>query len=325
MSRTAGPRSSTTQPRVVVIGAGAAGLSAAADLRAAGIAPVVIEKSRGIGGRLATRRRDGAQFDHGAPSVSAVSEDGAAWLDAAMQSGHATEWAAAGDTAGPQHVGLPGASGLCRGLAEGLDIRFSTEVATARRKDGLWRLGTSAGDLVAEMVIAAIPAPQADRLFGHLDRVSTELAGVTMAPAWTLMVQFEAAFDAPPPDPAPSGVFSAILCDSAKPGRDAPGCWVAHATAPFSRAHLERDRDEMAGMLVAALAEAMGPLPPTRLAMAHRWRFARTDTAAGLPVLAYPDDALFLAGDWTLGALADHAVQSGRAAARAALSVMSGG
>ncbi|NJK46404.1 MAG: FAD-dependent oxidoreductase [Pleurocapsa sp. SU_196_0] len=52
---------------VLVIGAGLAGLSAARDLARAGFAVRLLDKSRGVGGRTATRRIEGATFDHGAP------------------------------------------------------------------------------------------------------------------------------------------------------------------------------------------------------------------------------------------------------------------
>ncbi|MFM9874432.1 MAG: NAD(P)/FAD-dependent oxidoreductase [Fimbriimonadaceae bacterium] len=56
--------------RVAVVGAGMAGLGAARTLREAGIATVVFEKSRGFGGRVATRRIADYTFDHGATIVS---------------------------------------------------------------------------------------------------------------------------------------------------------------------------------------------------------------------------------------------------------------
>ena len=51
---------------VVVIGAGIAGLAAAGVVAAAGRSVVVLEKSRGVGGRMATRRVGEAVCDHGA-------------------------------------------------------------------------------------------------------------------------------------------------------------------------------------------------------------------------------------------------------------------
>jgi renalase len=50
---------------IAVIGAGVAGLTCARKLHQAGRRVVVIDKSRGLGGRLATRRLAGTHADHG--------------------------------------------------------------------------------------------------------------------------------------------------------------------------------------------------------------------------------------------------------------------
>lgn len=54
--------------KLIIVGAGISGLAAAHTLysHAKHIDLVCLEKSRGVGGRAATRRRDGAIFDHGA-------------------------------------------------------------------------------------------------------------------------------------------------------------------------------------------------------------------------------------------------------------------
>ena len=54
------------QDRYAVVGAGLAGLAAARALVAADRAVDLFEKSRGTGGRVATRRALGTTFDHGA-------------------------------------------------------------------------------------------------------------------------------------------------------------------------------------------------------------------------------------------------------------------
>ncbi|NEQ40523.1 MAG: FAD-dependent oxidoreductase [Okeania sp. SIO3I5] len=50
---------------IAVIGAGMAGLICAQELQKAGYSVVVLEKSRGVGGRMATRRVSGSRADHG--------------------------------------------------------------------------------------------------------------------------------------------------------------------------------------------------------------------------------------------------------------------
>ena len=56
---------------VLIIGAGLAGLSAANKLKHAGHNVLIIDKGRGIGGRLAGRRIGDASFDHGAQFFTA--------------------------------------------------------------------------------------------------------------------------------------------------------------------------------------------------------------------------------------------------------------
>lgn len=52
---------------VLIIGAGPAGLTLANLLNKKNISHLIIEKSRGVGGRVATRRINNIKFDHGAP------------------------------------------------------------------------------------------------------------------------------------------------------------------------------------------------------------------------------------------------------------------
>ena len=51
---------------VAIVGAGLSGLSCAHALQAQGVKVTVFDKSRGVSGRMSTRRGDGWQADHGA-------------------------------------------------------------------------------------------------------------------------------------------------------------------------------------------------------------------------------------------------------------------
>ena len=55
---------------ITIIGAGVAGLGAAYELRETDAEVTIIEKSRGVGGRAATRRKNGCTYDHGANYVT---------------------------------------------------------------------------------------------------------------------------------------------------------------------------------------------------------------------------------------------------------------
>lgn len=59
---------------VIVIGAGMAGLTCAQQLKQAGLDVTIVEKSAGVGGRMATRRLQGTWVDHGAQLLSVKSD-----------------------------------------------------------------------------------------------------------------------------------------------------------------------------------------------------------------------------------------------------------
>jgi renalase len=97
-----------------------------------------------------------------------------------------------------------------------------------------------------------------------------------------------------------------------------PERWVVHATAEWSRAHVDLDPTDAAARLMAALDPALagrnayGP----DVVMAHRWRFAQAPSPLGRTHLWDQQSALGLAGDWCLGSTAEDAFASGAALAR---------
>lgn len=298
--------------RIAVIGAGLSGLTCAASLQDAGRDVTVFDKSRGVGGRLSTRRVKDLSFDHGAPEATG---DDPAFLDWISGLGAVVRDGAA--------IGLPGMSGLLKPLARTLDIRGGSEVAAVTRDGKGWGLrltdGTRAAGLGA--VVLAIPAPQALRLLPEDGPVPMRaLKSVTMAPVWTLLAAFEARVDAPDLI-IDAGDIARAERQSSRPGRsDSPEAWVVHFSFAFTRPHLEMERDAVLPLLLDNFADIAGPLPRQTYAAAHRWRFARTEVPLGA---AYSGDAvtgLMAGGDWALGPNAIHAWKSGRAMAGALLS-----
>jgi len=297
----------------LVLGAGLTGLTVADGLARAGGAPVVLEKSRGVGGRLATRRLGDAQFDHGAQYLRAKTRGFAHFLDRMERAGTAAAWSALD---GPcAHVGVPGMAGLVRPLAENVRVETHVEVALAERRDGLWQLAAATGEPVARAprLVCTIPAPQAARvLAGH--PMARDLAGIVFDPCWTLMVSFDAAPALDLLERRPGAPLAWIARDSGKPGRRGE-TWVAQAGPDWTRAHLEHDRDAVTANMLALLSDRSGGVLPGILqATAHRWRYAQAARPLGRPCLADADCGLVVAGDWCLGTRAEDAFRSGLAA-----------
>lgn len=66
---------------VLIIGGGISGLLCATELKRAGMSVRVVDKGRGVGGRMATRRMAGGRLDHGAQFFTVRDERYQAYVD----------------------------------------------------------------------------------------------------------------------------------------------------------------------------------------------------------------------------------------------------
>ena len=78
--------------RIAVVGAGIAGLACALELSRADALVTVFERSRGLGGRLGTRRQGNFAFDHGAQFVTARRRSFVKYVEVAGRAGAAARW-----------------------------------------------------------------------------------------------------------------------------------------------------------------------------------------------------------------------------------------
>lgn len=299
---------------ITIIGAGMAGLACARRLTEAGLEPILLDKGRGIGGRVATRRVDNMQFDHGAQYVTAHDPNFAAILQEQQTAGALVDWP--DDSGRPRSVGRPSMSALAKALGGGLDIRQGVQVTRVTQTRKGWELHLGDSLLQTRRVIITVPAPQVAGLLGSDHPLTVAIAPVRMAPSLTLM----AALTAPtgftsrqdPEDP-----LTWIAQDNSKPGRPqgAP-LWVAQASQGFSEIHLEKDPTAITNAMLPLLCDRLGVTADRVIyASAHRWRYARVTQALGRPFLTNVDGTLHLGGDWCIGPRVEAAWQSGTAIA----------
>lgn len=307
-----------------IVGAGLAGLSAARKLAQAGRSVLVLEKGRGAGGRLATRRGEHGRFDLGAQYFTVRDPRFASAVETWFAAGHVAPWPGRirvwrdGVLSNTQddpvrYVGVPGMSALARALCAGLDVRFESRVAAIAFESDLWRLRGERDDAgwQAENLVLALPPAQAAALLASYPAIANRLAAVNFAPCWALMLSLRDPLDFPA-----DGVFvhdsplSWLARDSSKPGREGE-TWVVHANPAWSRANLEKVPEMIVPELGAAFARVVNDVVRPRYADAHRWRYALPDPALPEPCLHYPELKLGLAGDWCGGPRVEGAYLSG--------------
>jgi predicted NAD/FAD-dependent oxidoreductase len=292
---------------VAVIGAGIAGLTAASGLQAAGHAVTLFEKSRGAGGRCATRRSAAGAFDHGASGFTATT---AAFL-AEVRRWQDAGWVAIDDERSsiaraddPRRAfGVPSMNALAQQLAghlpTGVTLRADTtvsalEFAEAMGTAGGWRLRLAEGRLDEtrfDAVAVAVPAEQAAGLLTPDATLAEAMRQTRSDPCWTVMAAWSARLPELPSDQRgsdPVGVLSLARCDDARPGRsevDGIGCrWVLHATPAWTVDHLDARPADVIAELLGAFGRQCGvDLGAPVHSEAHRWRYARVPSPRAEP------------------------------------------
>ena len=317
--------------RVAVIGAGLSGLFCARTLADHNVSVTVFEKSRGLGGRCATRREGTWRFDHGAqyftsrdprllPYIHSWQQDRviAPW-QGALAVRERGEWQPA-KTGVRRWVAVPGMSALGAHLAEELDVRRECTIAHIQREGAQWRLLDNVGvDVgVFDEVLVCVPSPQAVALLAPVaPPLADQAAAAMMHPTWATMLRFA---DRPafPWDGAvlnDHDVLSWISRDASKPDRDGAETWVLHGTRAWSTARLEDAPDTVAASMCDALREVLADATAPVHAVAHRWRYALPDPVTNDAALYDSRLGIGAGGDWCGGPRIEGALLSGMALA----------
>jgi len=310
---------------VLVIGAGMAGLMAARELRGAGCSVRVVDKGRGAGGRLATRRIGAATFDHGAQFLTARDPRFAAELEAWRQAGLLEAWGDAPADGAARWRGRPAMTAVAKHLASGLDVQLGRKVVAIGQVDSGWSVAFESGPAIAaRAVLLTAPVPQA------LELLEPAL-GMALAPqldplAYEPCLVVMAVLARPSRIPAPGYLALsegpvAWLADNQQKGISAVPAATIHASPVFSRTHWEQPRETAATLLLEAAAPWLGGTVLDH--QVHGWRYARPASIAPRRCLLVSESPpLLLAGDAFGGPDVEGAALSGWAAAAAAVPLL---
>ena len=351
-SRTAPSRPAESTPtdvgaaprHIAVVGAGIAGITCARTLMQAGHRVTVFEKSRGVGGRMATRRTEFGSFDHGAQYFTVRDERFEEAL--ATASGLVRPWSAstvrvldengrvvaASLPARESHwVATPGMNALVRQWSEPLleagQLMLQTRV-TRIEADKLqperWQLQTEGPGTQNpvhsgfDAVVLALPSVQAHELLldsQQADALRESLAGVTVAPCWSLMLAFPQAVQTARTSLGPQWNVARsthhriawLARESSKPGRGPVERWTVQASPAWSQRHLDDGDERVKAKLLRAFAEVTGIRAEPPHAAVHRWLYAQTVKPLGKTHAWDAQSRIGACGDWCLG----HRVEDG--------------
>ncbi|MCP4434562.1 MAG: NAD(P)-binding protein [Actinomycetia bacterium] len=328
------------RPSVAIVGAGITGLTSARTLRSC-CDVVVLDKARGVGGRMATRRIGEATIDHGAQFLTTHTGRFTEMVGHWEAEGIATPWFSARvgtrglEDQAPEvadgHIryrGVRSMNDIAKHLAGGSDVRREQRVESVSIVDGAWRLRAASYETHVDAVILTAPVPQSLQMIEagqvQLARSDREaLDAIAYDPCLAALVPLSGPSGLPEPgavDPA-SGPIDWMADNQTKGVSESPAVTI-HASAEESR-RLWRSPDEAVLSSLLGAAELDSP-PIAGASQVQRWRYAR-------PVVSHPDRCLVasglpplvLAGDAFGEPRVEGAVLSGLAAA-AAIARLSG-
>lgn len=333
---------------VIVIGAGMAGLTCAQQLKQAGLDVTIVEKSAGVGGRMATRRLQGTWVDHGAQLLSVKSDSFGRFVRKLQEKGIVQEWtrnvyqlSASGlcppeaEERHPRYCCPMGMTAIAKYLANEIQIINNARIVDVSHNDIKWQLVTDRQEVLeTSAIVSTIPAPQFLPVFeGVLASAPTflqALQSVKFAPSVTIMAGYNASNSVPIEWQAIRCIDDPILdwisYDSSKhPDQSIQPVFVLQSTAEFAKQSMEEPDLEIAGR---PLLNQVGRLLAKWLSspewwQVHRWRYALAEESLGVSCLStsipFP---LVCAGDWCAGKNIEAAYHSGLAAAESVIELL---
>ena len=293
---------------ILIVGAGIAGLSCARRLHDGGLRVSLLEKSRGIGGRCATRRIEGQPVDHGIAFYHGSDADFLAALREAAPDDLLDGWPRKLCGGGvpcqprsfhPEEQRLAYAGGVTqfpKYLAQDLDIQREHHVAELSLDgDRVQMVSGDGREWDAGAIVLALPIPQAQRLLRTVSDDLTELRSfdrvldmTSTVSCLTLIAGYDAASS---PEwcmcyPEGSEIVQAISHDSSK-RREASGTVLVYFAYPtWSRDAFDEAPETWGATLLAEAGRLLGDWAARPAwSQTHRWRYSRAD---GGPTLKEP-------------------------------------
>lgn len=331
--------------KIAIIGAGISGLAAGRELAKAGHEVVIFEKSRGFGGRMATRysgKNDASRLDHGTGYLQPEHTLFKAFAEELQAKGIVEPWNGTFKRRNAEGIDEPAADDIQRYIApEGMnkigkymsrlmDIRTEekvgglTHIGEHRSRKRTWMLNFSSSRTEsADAVILAVPSRQAYGLLNTtIDEIETlnlvrEIDEVDYMPQFAYLAGYG---DIQKPDWdmlefEDDEVIERISVESSK-RKDVNGIsLVVHTTPEFAAANRKADREEITERIQERLSELAGSWTAIpEWSQLHFWKYSRC--IEPLPhdymEIEGKDTPLALVGDYLNGNTTESAYLSGR-------------
>jgi renalase len=313
--------------KIAIIGAGISGI-VLADKLAASNEVTVFDKSRGIGGRMATKRTDDYQFDHGAQFFTAKSEEFKEFCHKAKQENIIEDWQCrfveiVGNNIDlkpqfknhPHFVAKPQMNNLCKYIGKDLNILLNQQIESINFDNQKWSFKTTNNKIFEnfDYLFLAIPSHQAIKLIPKNFKYFDLVANIKMSSCFTLMLGFkdglEMDFDAAL---VTESIISWISINNSKPERPKGFSLVINSSNEWADKNIEKDLEVVKKEMIATLRKIIAfDIDDIDCQNIHRWKYANAKSRQGEKSLFDSNLNLGICGDWLSCGRVENAFLSG--------------
>ncbi|MBM7702130.1 NAD(P)/FAD-dependent oxidoreductase [Metabacillus iocasae] len=288
---------------VVIVGGGMSGIMAARTLKEQGIHSVVIvEKSRSVGGRMATRRVGEGRADHGAQFFTVRSE----WFQQHVQKWIENNWVERwfGDPY-PRYKGIGGMNALAKQLGEGLDVMLQTKIKKIEETEkGIMLTSEEGKDIYAKAVIVTAPVPQTMELLKQSrlmydEDVLQSLTSIHFNPCFVGLITMKSESTLPKSGHLDQSLPIEVerIVNHMKKGISQIPVISIYMTGQWSRMHFHESDEVILEKIKKVVSPylSVNDMVATQL---KRWRFAEATSVLPFPFLQVTHHrAVYIAGD----------------------------
>lgn len=302
--------------KIAIIGAGISGLTLAHKLRDI-VEVTILEKSRGVSGRMSTRYYGEFEFDHGAQYFTIKTSQFSQFIQPLIDANVVARWDAQfveldrnkitrqnqWSAKYPHYIGIPRMNQVGKFLAQGINIKLQTHVQSlTKTKDSKWNLVDNKNRSLGlfDWVISTAPAKQTQELFPTYFVDYLQIQHIKMLGCYSLMLGFnkplslswEAAV-------VNNADISWIAINSSKPGRPKSTSMLVQTTNIWADEHIDEDTEKVKQHIIRELSQVteIDINDPVCFEL-HRWRYANIGKQDGDKYLIDETNQLAACGDW---------------------------